>query len=367
MVDSSDVLFFFGAGASAPFGIPTMKQFVIDFETFLEKNGTEMEKKVYSNIKEVLGNYLKKEVDLEDIFTVIDGLINFNYERLGLLSVYYFNEHLLHPSYSIEANISTYEGLREKFQDFIKEKCLIPKNSFTEISTVYQDFFNKIYEKSNSWSSDIHKGENCKYCTTWSMFTTNYDVCLEYYWREKARIPLNTGFHTDEIRKTQILNSKLFFENGRNSERPKLIKLHGSINWLIESDGTITEQLNIPTYTFVDRKYIGELMVYPIQQKELYIEPYIPMFYQLNDELKNKSNWIIIGYSFNDPVIREIFLKNSNEKKNIILVHPHANEIKNEKLKDIKCKKFSCLEKKFGMHQDYQVVNKSIADFMMVA
>ena len=30
-IKSSDVVFFFGAGASAPFGIPTMKQFVTDF------------------------------------------------------------------------------------------------------------------------------------------------------------------------------------------------------------------------------------------------------------------------------------------------------------------------------------------------
>ena len=38
--NANNVVFFFGAGASAPFGIPTMKQFVVDFEKKLEKEGT---------------------------------------------------------------------------------------------------------------------------------------------------------------------------------------------------------------------------------------------------------------------------------------------------------------------------------------
>ncbi len=35
---SEDVVFFFGAGASAPFEIPTMRQFVTDFKGFLNEN-----------------------------------------------------------------------------------------------------------------------------------------------------------------------------------------------------------------------------------------------------------------------------------------------------------------------------------------
>jgi len=49
MQDSSDVLFFFGAGASAPFGIPTMKQLVLDFGHFLAENGTDKEKEIFAD------------------------------------------------------------------------------------------------------------------------------------------------------------------------------------------------------------------------------------------------------------------------------------------------------------------------------
>ena len=47
--------------------------------------------------------------------------------------------------------------------------------------------------------------------------------------------------------------------------------------------------------------------MYPIAEKELYLEPYISMLVRLNRELKRKKVWLVIGYSFNDPVIQEIF------------------------------------------------------------
>lgn len=54
-----DIVFFFGAGASAPFGIPTMKQFVSDFERILDESGSEEERKTYNNIRETLEKQLR--------------------------------------------------------------------------------------------------------------------------------------------------------------------------------------------------------------------------------------------------------------------------------------------------------------------
>ena len=69
MKDSSDILFFFGAGASAPFGIPTMKQLVIDFRHFLSENGTDKEKEIFADIQNTLERELQRQIDLEDIFS----------------------------------------------------------------------------------------------------------------------------------------------------------------------------------------------------------------------------------------------------------------------------------------------------------
>jgi len=351
-----DVFFFFGAGASAPFGIPTMKQFVTDFEKFLQESGTKDEMILYLDIKESLKNRLKREIDLEDVFTVIDGYINFSFEKLGLLSTYVFSREIeqkgIFPSPTYEADRATCRTLRKEFQNFVRDKCLIPDDAFDKISRVYQDLFNRFVHE---FGGETYKPRDNYYHSKWSMFTTNYDTCLEHYWRQVARAKLNTGFTVDEARRTWVLTPLIF----ERDDLLRLFKLHGSISWLIEPDGTTTEEQSILGRSLVGRRFVGEMMIYPVEQKELYLEPYISMFKPLNHELERKSIWVIIGYSFNDPVIREVFLRNSDERKRIVLVHPSAQEVKYQRLNEIKCKEFHLLDQKFGEH-NFKEVNHSI-------
>jgi hypothetical protein len=142
----------------------------------------------------------------------------------------------------------------------------------------------------------------------------------------------------------------------------RLFKLHGSISWLLEPDGTITEEQILLGRQLVGRQFVGEMMVYPIQQKELYLEPYISMLKQLNFQLKTKPIWIVIGYSFNDPIIQEIFSQNADEKKTMVLLHPEAKDVKEKRLKDVKCEK-RVLNQKFG-ESDFRSVNYSLIRFL---
>ena len=41
-----------------------------------------------------------------------------------------------------------------------------------------------------------------------------------------------------------------------------------------------------------------QVMMYPVLEKHLFVEPYIQMFYCLNKELEDKKACIVIGYSF---------------------------------------------------------------------
>lgn len=190
--DIHNILFFFGAGASAPFGIPTMKQFVDDFERFLSDNSSREEISFYKKVKDTLNSQLNRDIDLEDVFTVIDGYINFNFEKLGVLALYIFSElskpRSKSPDY-IEKDSKICESLRDKYRKFVKDKCLIPDQSFGKISNVYKDFFNRLFLESTSPRSyvDYQKGGYC-YSTNWTIFTTNYDTCLEYYFREVAGV-----------------------------------------------------------------------------------------------------------------------------------------------------------------------------------
>ena len=354
--DAWDIVFFFGAGASAPFGIPTMKQFVIDFERLLEKNGIDEEKKLYDSIKTTLTNKLRRDIDLEDVFTVIDGYINFNYERLGLLSIYTFRKPLSEmtyfPSKTYEADVQVCRTLKDKFQKFVRDRCLIPNEAFSRIADVYHDFFNRFSLESEVVGQSVRG--NFWWYNNWAMFTTNYDICLEHYWRQVARARLNTGFSVDEARRTWVLNPSKF-----NEEELRLLKLHGSISWQVEPDGTVTEEQTVLGRSLVGREFVGEIMIYPVQEKELYLEPYISMFVQLNRELKRKAIWVIIGYSFNDPIIREIFLRNSNKRKKIILVHPDASKISTSRLNGLKGD-VGLITHKFGFEHNFRLTNYSI-------
>lgn len=362
MDDSSDLIFFIGAGASAPFGIPTMKRLVELFEKELEEKRTEDEIWLFSDIKKTLEKELKRQVDLEDVFTVINGIINFDLDRFGLVAAYMtLKEFSKLPK--IEDNVKIYSALYNKFEESLRKYILIFEDEYSHISSVYSDFFNTCYDTSTFSGGNHQSKGNYKYCPPWRLFTTNYDTCLEYYWREIVRIRLNTGFEYDPTRHIHRLSPKLL---SIDPNRPMgymlhLFKLHGSINWLKEPDGTVTEQNAIQLRSFMGRRYLGPMMIYPIQQKELYVEPFISMFVQLNIALRDKKNWIIIGYSFNDPIIREIFLRNSDESKHIVFLHPHGNEITRKHLSDLKYNHYEVLQDKFGMHDNYQEINKLIA------
>jgi hypothetical protein len=103
-------------------------------------------------------------------------------------------------------------------------------------------------------------------------------------------------------------------------------------------------------------------MIYPIAEKELYLDPYISMLLRLNRELENKRVWVVIGYSFNDPIIREIFQRKSRAEKKLILVHPEATKVREGRLTPIRSE-IEMVEKRFGeegtfRQVDHQIIHK---------
>lgn len=358
---SSDIVFFFGAGASAPFGIPTMKQFVTDFEVYLNESASKDERLVYDDIKRTLEERTDQGVDLEAIFSVIDGVLNYSPERLGVLSLYSAVE--FKRGFPNKLDLDICRNLKKKFESFVREKCAIPDGSYGHIRMVYRDFFNRI---ALELKNGVAKKKECAWRDDWVIFTTNYDTSLEYYWREFANAGVSTGFVHNKIRKLDVLNSSSLLQDGIGDIQ--LLKLHGSVSWLLlEGTDEVIEVMERGD-SYVGRKYKGEIMLYPIAEKELYLDPYISMLLRLNRELEKKSIWLVIGYSFNDPVIREIFLNKSTQSKHLILVHPKASEVHRRKLKGIEGK-ISLIEKKFGLEKDridgekeemYQKVNHQI-------
>ena len=109
-----------------------------------------------------------------------------------------------------------------------------------------------------------------------------------------------------------------------------------------------------------DTEYTGEIVMYPLSQKLLYVNPYIQLFLLLNLELEARKACIVIGYSFRDPVIRNIFTKYiSGRDMKIILILPEATKIVNELFPELK-QNFVPIDRKFG-DDHFEQTNKDVA------
>jgi hypothetical protein len=84
------------------------------------------------------------------------------------------------------------------------------------------------------------------------------------------------------------------------------------------------------------------------------------MFYCLNKELQHNRVWIVVGYSFRDPVIQNILDINFKDGKRMILIHPHPEKVK-ERFPD-RQDNIIAIEKYFGRDDDQEVINKNIKE-----
>lgn len=314
---------------------------VIDFRKELQINEAQNreELKLYDDIIESLNAIVKTEIDLEMIFTVINNIISKKEViKFNAYQIYYIsklNQELSEIQNEISKNYKIAKRLREKYENFIYKKCEITKEDIETIKDIYMPFFTELCKKVGPSNDAYTYGQM-------PIFTTNYDLCIETYWREIIGKDLNTGFEYDKIKNRNILNI-----NKLEKKSFKLLKLHGSINWLINDDESISEERLIAERTVTGEEFKGRKMILPIEEKEVYIRPFINMFRELGAQLNLTNLWIIIGYSFNDEIIRNIFINSYKIKKRIMLIHPKANEIAENRLSSIN-KHIILINKPFG-------------------
>ena len=100
---------------------------------------------------------------------------------------------------------------------------------------------------------------------------------LETYWEGKHQI---NDLFVDRGGLQELDRDRLI-----NTIYVKLVKLHGSIDWFKLDDGRIVRSKdNRPK---IGGRYVeGETMLYPIQQKDPYIYPWLDIFRQFKEDLK---------------------------------------------------------------------------------
>lgn len=140
VVDSGRMTFFFGAGSSAEFGIPLMRKMGEEFKSIINKQGLEQQE-IYNEIVDTLKDDMGPDVDIEAIFSVIDGLQDYNIENIGELSIYiskrFFKDTPLGKNIASKTML---QSLKKDFQRFIRRSCALKSPYRTKMEDVFTGF-----------------------------------------------------------------------------------------------------------------------------------------------------------------------------------------------------------------------------------
>ena len=307
-------LVFFGAGASKPFGIPTMQEMVSDFENNLKKDDALYN--FYSQVKNVLvKEYGDSKVDVESMLSVFDGISTGTKPvQLGHFICYYASKNCANVEFSTN-EIFLANALKQKLYSYIKNKCKVHIEQTKVYKMSYLPFFQHM-------EGEKHDYGESQLCNNWKAYTTNYDNIFENFWRMLEppvdHFKKSTNSHKD-IFKTTSLNGNHTFS-----------KLHGSLDWTREVSSRNIVRVEPGAYSPVEIK--GDVMLFPIQQKDLYRHPWFTLFQDLKTGLSSTQKWYVIGYAFNDEFIRNVFQESlvDDVSKKLILINPEAEEIKDK-------------------------------------
>lgn len=156
---------------------------------------------------------------------------------------------------------------------------------------------------------------------------------------------------SSKIRKTNVAP-----EGYDEDYKIKLFKLHGSIDQYIEN-GRIIKCWREPRGT-------ENGMIYPMRAKKVYKDPFFELFTRLKDCLINKETeiCIVIGYSFGDEHIRNIFFDavKRNPEIRIFMISPNAKKIRDdlEPIKD----NIEPIEGKFGEEEVFEEQKQKLSE-----
>jgi hypothetical protein len=312
-------LIFLGAGASKPYGIPTLQEFSQDALNILKQNGHE---ELIQNIQETLIEF-EMSLDFESLYSILDGLAN------PLKSVQYagpFTAFLVKNKSNLPKNYD-YSQVLSDLRRIIYDKCSIINDS-----TVFEKVVKNMDELLEAtakngtieWISGL-VGRQSTYLSN-IFATTNYDMSLELYFFSKG-MPIIDGYKEKggSIEKyfDPFLLSKIYSD--RNSRG--ILKLHGSIWQFLRGNTMIKTKLDphskaLPFSIHVEK----EMMIYPTKEKDLLNHHFFPFF-----SIFKNIRWfklLVIGYSFRDEPINMAIIENMmlNKESQIIIIDPNPKE-----------------------------------------
>ncbi len=302
---------FLGAGASKPFGPPTMKEFTdVVIQDIVKEPGTGFEK-IIRNIQSQVSK-LGIEPDIEAILSVLQGKSKpiRTWEDVGYSAVQYPEEFKDMTPDEVDKNV------RPAIEDAIFNHCVnIDRKLATQL---YGDLWANL-------TADIATGPSSTYSPGTRLveriFTTNYDLSVETFLKRR-HLDFSDGFRIE-------LGDPVFAAQWTGPIN--LFKLHGSINYYNREDGNIVRSDAIlEGADLYGREIKGRMMIYPTGEKYASRWPFYEYLGQLRYALVQESICVVIGYSFRDIPINNAFLDaiQKNPRLRITLVSRSADRVR---------------------------------------
>lgn len=293
-IKPSEVVFFFGAGASVPAGVPDTRSFVSQFtESILDTGKKATVEKIVKILKVWRGSDIDVELLLETLTKLRDK------EQEPLLQFYEGGNFVLTGYYEKEPLIND-------LKDFIKKRAIVSERSVHYLQPL-RDFVDE------SKPLDI--------------ISVNYDTCIEQFC-SAHKLVCQDGFDVN-------WNPKNFASEDTDI---RLYKLHGSVIWYQSDRGGY---MKLPVKTekseikLITDETAENLMLYPMQKWD-YAEPLLELLVEVKRLLESKECkfLVVIGYSFRDEHLRRLVwdAAKKNKQLHLLLIDPNASQIYFEKL-----------------------------------
>ena len=293
---------FLGAGASVPFGMPTTEQF----------------KKELSGIPEIQDQAIMKKLlsapgfeDIEHVLRAIEDIEDIKEHGKMFLEHLLFTFEPKPEGISFDELLNGLRSCRHTIIEHVYKLYLFDNTRREQVKTHYDPIF-KILD-----GKKIH------------VFTTNYDQVVEEYVQKNDRLTPNDGFDYDKSTTKHVFNPNYFDTNSNDGKtQVNIYKLHGSLNWK-KMNGKIIRREREER----NQNESENILIYPTLNPKngLDKEPHKTISSKFKAHIENADVFIVIGYSFRDDYINDIFKEFVELGKRLIIISPTVDS----DLKDI--------------------------------
>jgi hypothetical protein len=315
-----DITLLLGAGASADFDIPVMKQITEefyrefpDFNEYLDNMIGDLSKTGFPLHVENYLSYARGQLNPINTILKCSPFISYFVSKIDDENRGY-NKNAGNIIYKIEEYISYRYNLN----------AIYVESAIERYGLLFNILKNKYSEGVDDWDVDI--------------FTTNYDNVIEYYATETG-VDTCIGYNIASDY-TMTYNPRLF--NARKCI--KLHKLHGSVTYGLSQNienGNIMTVYSLDGFNIGDEYPAGHKVIERVMingwEKDPSIEPFFDHLNHLKNSLSVKNNVLVIGFSFQDPPILNVFkdvLKTKGAEFKVYIMGKSSEVIKEELFND---------------------------------